>query len=192
MAFSKNSIINDWQEPYQGKVYLLELQEPFERLEFQFIPEELAWERVGTWVNVPITGRNNSKKHLTGGEDKLTFQIDFSGIMAQDSRFCIKQVSWLQSLTVMDGFAGIARNVKLVWGESDLFRHKIWIVRRVSSRLLNFNSYYGLDPQQALIEIELELDPQENTRLNSVRLPKFNNSFRSIRGINSLRTNNIA
>lgn len=189
----KNNIINEWQRPYAGRIYLLELQEPFERLDFQFIPPELNWERTGTWVNVPITGRNNSRKHLTGGEDKISLQLDFSGILAQDPRYCIQQLSWLQSLTVLDGFAGVARNVKLVWGESDIFRHKIWVVKRVGGKLLNFSSYDGLDPRQALVELELELDPTENTRLSSVRLPQFKTPIRSIRDITDLRNNgNIA
>jgi hypothetical protein len=188
----RNNIINEWQKPFGGKIYLLELQSPFERLEFQFVPEELNWERTGNWVNIPITGRNNSRKHLTGGEDKITFQLDFSGIMAQNPRLCIEQLSWLQSLTVTDGFAGIPRNVKLVWGESDLFRHKIWIMRRVGGKMLNFSSYHGMDPQQVLIDVEMELDPKENTRLNSVRLPKFVTAIRSVRDSNSFNSSNIA
>lgn len=186
-----NNIINEWKKPFGGRIYLHELQEPFERLEFQFIPEELNWDRTGSWVNIPITGRNNSKKHLTGGEDRLTFQLDFSGIMAQDPRHCIQQLSWLQSLTVMDGFAGVPRNVKLVWGGSDLFRYKIWVVKRVGGKMLNFSSYYDLNPQQALIDIEMELDPQENTRLNSVRLARFAQPIKSIRDANPIN-NNIA
>lgn len=184
-----NSIINEWKKPYEGRVYLHELQEPFEKLEFQFIPEELNWDRTGNWVNVPITGRNNSRKHLTGGEDRLQFQMDFSGIMAQDPRYCIQQLSWLQSMTVMDGFAGIPRNVKLVWGDSELFRHKIWVIKRVGGKLLNFSSYNGLDPQQCLIDIEMELDPKENSRLSSVRLPVYNQPIRSIRDNNFFNTN---
>jgi hypothetical protein len=150
-------------------IFLFELQPPFERIEFQFMPEDFTWDRTGNWVNVPIVGRNNSKKHLTGGEDRLSFQLDFNALFEDDKQLCIQRMAWLQSLTATDGFSGPARNVKLGWGNSPMFRHKIWIVRRVSSRMGLFHSGFDYNPMQAYIDVELELDPEENLRLDDIR-----------------------
>lgn len=167
-----------------GNLSIVELQPPFERLDFQFVPDILKWERTGNWVNVPITGRNNSKKHLTGGEDKLSFQLDFNAMFEEDKQLCIQKISWLQSLTAMDGYAGGARNVKLVWGMSAIFRHKIWIVRRVSSALSYFHSAFGYDPMQVLIDVDLEMNPTENRRLDDIRM--VNNEFGNINTRNTV------
>lgn len=176
-----------------NRIFLFELQPPFERIEFQFVPEELNWDRSGNWVNVPIPGRNNSRKHLTGGEDKLTLSLDFNSLFADDKQECIQKLTFLQSLTMNDGYSGPARNVKLAWGESDLFRHKIWVVRRVGGKMSHFHSNYGLNPMQLVMEIELELDPTENTRIQDVRLERGNTGL-PVTSINdSLNSNaNIA
>lgn len=153
-----------------SKFYLFEIQEPFGSIEFQFVPEELNWERIGSWVNVPIVGRNNSRKHLTGGEDRLSFTLDFNSYFEQDKADCIRKLSFLQSLTATDGSSGPARNVKLAWGESELFRHKIWVVKRVGGKMTNFHSKFNYNPMQLMVDIELELDPVENLRLADIRM----------------------
>jgi hypothetical protein len=154
----------------KSSFFIFELQEPFESLEFQFVPPELNWERSGNWVNVPIVGRNNSKKHLTGGEDRLSFTLDFNSLYEDDKALCIQKLTFLQSLTMTDGYSGPARNVKVAWGQSDLFRHKIWIVRRVGGKMSLFHGDYDFNPMQLYVDVELELDPVENLRLADVRL----------------------
>lgn len=156
-----------------GKMYLFELRAPFERLEFQFVPEGLYWERSGNWVNIPIVGRNNSKKHLTGGEDKLNFQLDFNALYEKDRELCIRNFAFLQSLTASDGFAGPSRNVKIAWGGSSLFRHKVWIVRRVIGNMSLFHSDFNMNPQQIYVDVEMELDPAENLRLDDIRITAY-------------------
>lgn len=152
-------------------MWIAELAPPFENLMFQFVPEDYSWQRTADWVKIPIAGRNNSKKHYTGGEDKLSFTLDFNAMFEQDKNHCINKISWLQSLAIADGYSGPARNVSIRWAQSDIFRWKIWIVRTVTAKASLFNSDYGMNPMQAYIDIELELDTKENSRLSSVRLP---------------------
>lgn len=173
-------------------IYLFELQPPFERLEFQFVPQELIWERTPNIVRVPIVGRNNSRKHLTGGEDKLSFTLDFNSLFETDKQQCVKKLAWLQSLAVMDGFSGPPRNVKLAWGLSDMFRHKVWIVTRVGGKMSEFNSLFGYSPTQLYVDIEMELDPVENTRLSDVHIFDLNNRPTAVRSINDFVNPNIA
>jgi hypothetical protein len=178
MSIYKVSTLNNQQDAFgntisnQSAIILHELKEPFERIEFQFMPETVTWGRVGNWVNVPIPGRNNSRKHLTGGDDTLKLSLDFNSLFELDKSMCIQKLSFLHSLTATDGFNGAGRNVKLAWGETDLFRFKIWIVRSVSGNMSQFNSNYGYNPQQLIVDLELELDPEKNPRLADIRLPE--------------------
>ena len=157
-----------------NQLYLHELQPPFDRLEIQFVPEELVWQRNGNWVNVPVVGRNNSRKHLTGGEDTLNLSLDFNGMFERDKQHCARKMAWINSLTYTDGYIGPPRNIKLIWGETALFRHKIWVVKSVSSRMSDFHSRFGMNPMNLLMDIQLELDPEENLRLNDVRIYDVN------------------
>ena len=175
-----------------NQVFLFELQAPFERIEFQFLPQELNWDRTPNWVRVPITGRNNSRKHLTGGEDKLSFSLDFNSYFEENKNDCISKLSFLNSLTIMDGFAGAPRNVKLAWGTSDLFRNKTWVVTRVAGKMQDFHSGFGWNPMQLNVDVELELDPTESTALRDVRMFDLTNRATNIRSINDFINPNIA
>lgn len=155
-----------------GGIYLHELADPFESLYFQFVPQELTWQSQGNWVNISVPGRNNSYHQLTGGEDRLTFTLDFNSLFEQDPRMCVVKFSWLQSLRMLDGQRG-SRRVKLIWGNSDLFRFKVWIVKSVSGRMSAFHSARNFDPTQLYVDVEMELDPDENTILSDVRLPDY-------------------
>lgn len=176
-----------WSSTLGDIVFLHELSPPLERISFQYCPEDLNWRREGAWVDVPIVGRNNSKKHLTGGEDKLSLQLDFCGTFEDDDEYVIKQVTFLQSLTMLDGNDGPGRNVKLAWGNNSMFRHKVWIVKSVNSKLSDFNNNRAMNPMQAFVDLEMELDTAENSRIINVRLGSS-----GVRAINDSFTPNVA
>lgn len=172
----------------RGQVYLVELKPPFQSLEFQFIPGEIQKERTGTWANIGIVGRNNSRHHLTGGEDKIELQLDFNSLFEADKARAYKSVTFLESLTLRDAKFGGYQNVKLVWGTSDIFRYKVWIVKSVRSTLGHFlssvdlkrttpvfdnHSGFDMGPTRAVVGVSLELDPVENERLATVRLGDY-------------------
>lgn len=152
-----------------GMIYMVELSDPQEKLSFQFVPSTLDWSRVGNWVNIPIVGRNNSHHHLTGGEDQLSFQLNFNSLFEIDKRLCIKNLAWLQSLTMTDGYEEPPRKVKLVWGLTQLFRFKVWVVKSVKGNMHDFRSNMGMLPTNIVIDIVLELDPDENQKISDVR-----------------------
>lgn len=166
---------SDQASPYKlstvdGSIFLLELSPPFERLEFQFMPPEWNWDRIPKTVQVPIVGRNHAKKQLTGGEDSLIFTLDFNSLYEHDKQLCMKKLAWLQSLTYNDSYEAPVRNVKLAWGTVDMFRNKIWYVSYVKGRASQFHSEFGYAPQQLAVDIKLELDPEENLRINQIRI----------------------
>lgn len=149
-----------------GQLYIVELLEPFERLEFQFVPEPISWDRQPDLAPIPIVGRNNPRKHYTGGEDRLSFQLEFYAD-EEDRDDVRRKVMWLRSLTYNDGSNAPIRNIKLVWGT--LFRHEVWVVSKCAFQFMHFDSRYGYKPLHARVDLTLDLDPIENLRLQDVR-----------------------
>jgi hypothetical protein len=149
-----------------SELYIVELVRPFERLEIQFVPPVLNWNRKADISSVQIVGRNHPKAHFTGGSESLSFQLDFYSDV-EDRSDVIKKVRWLQSLTYSDGSFGPARNVKIVWGS--LYKKDVWAVESVNVKLENFAQKHGWLPQQAWVDISLTADPTKNLRIQDVR-----------------------
>lgn len=150
----------------QGKIYLLELEEPFQRLELQFVPGELRMNRQADLKTIAIVGRNNNLLQYTGGSDTLNLPMEFySDSQLRDD--VISKVNWLQSLAMKDGNDGVYRNVKLVFG--DIFRHEIWAVSSVAPVISHFDDEYGYLPLRAKVDVKLILDPLTNLLFEDVR-----------------------
>jgi hypothetical protein len=144
------------------KIYIVELANPRERLEAQFVPEEINWDRSGNWQSLPVIARNHDNNHLTGGNDSIKLSFDF---YADDieKESVLQRVKWLQSLTYVP-----ARRVKIIFG--DLFLDETWIVLSVKSRLTNFISYKNLKPRQAYVDIVFKQETEENLTIEDVRI----------------------
>lgn len=175
------------------QMFIIELISPFTALEIQFMPEVLQWNRNAEIQKVQVVGRNNPKHHYTSGQDTLGFTLDFYSD-DKDRTDVIRKIRWLKSLTMNDGRIAPIRNVKLAWGDTDLFKNEIWLVQNVNTSMSQFDSRFGMLPMQAYSEITLILDPEENRRLASAR---FGQSAQEIQGIeraaffsNLLRGNN--
>lgn len=151
----------------ENQIFIVELQEPFERLEVQFVPKDIPWSRNANLSAVEVVGRNHPKYHFTGGEDQVGLQLDFYSD-EENREDVLRKVRWLQSLTYNDGYNAPARNVKIVFGR--LFQKEIWAVANVNAVLSSFNSNYGMLPQRAMVDITFKLDPKTNLRLSDVRI----------------------
>lgn len=174
----------------ENEVHIHELADPFERISFQFLPDQILWDRSANFVNIPIVGRNNSKKQLTGGEDRVTFTLEFNGLFEDDKRHCIQRLKFLQSLAVTNGFAGPARNVKIAWG--DVFRFNVWVVKSVKGVYSNFSGLGNMNPMRVVVDVEFELDPTENSKMLDVR-GIYINDILPVRSINDSGSNtNVA
>ncbi len=60
----------------EGLIYIINTI-TLERLEFQFIPLELGYERSASIDDVKIVGRNEPKLQTTGGKTTMPLDIDF-------------------------------------------------------------------------------------------------------------------
>jgi hypothetical protein len=148
-----------------GKCFIVELAPPFERLEFQFMPENMKYTRSGTFATIAPVGRNNDVLHYTGGNDDLSFDLDFYSD-EKGYQDVLRKCNFIRSLVMSDGGYGPARNVKVVMG--NLFRKDIWVVKDVDIAY----DYFAIEnflPRRASIKIKLQLDPKKNRRIKDVR-----------------------
>lgn len=149
-----------------NNIYIVETASPFERIAFQFMPENVQKQRSAKIATIDVVGRNNSRYQFTGGEDKLSFTLDF--FSDEESREDVKRkVNFLESLAMNDGGVGPARNVKIVMGK--LFRNEVWIVSSVDTSYSNFDNRFSYLPIRAQVKINLILDPSKNRRIKDVR-----------------------
>lgn len=147
--------------------YLVELEDPGERMELQFMPASLDGESTADIKEVTIVGRNNPLLHYTSGRDTLNIPLEFyADSEARDD--VIKKIQWLKSLRMNNGFQGKVRNVMLVMG--DLFKNnEIWAVRNVRYSMSHFDGAFGFLPLRATADVSLVLDPDKNLLVSDVR-----------------------
>lgn len=151
----------------KGELYLVELVDPFERLEIQFVPRELDMPRKADLAKMRVIGRNNDLLHYTGGSNTLKLPLEFYSDDDNQYEDVIAKVNWLQSLAMKDGFNGPYRNVKLVFG--DVFRYEIWAVESVDPKIMDFMDDGQWRPLRATVNVSLILDPITNLLINDVR-----------------------
>src|SRR5688500_14575029 len=61
-------------------VHLDEFNNRLESLQIQTVPIEMQVTPTANWATIPSIGRNNPFYHYTGGEDTLTFQLDWYSV----------------------------------------------------------------------------------------------------------------
>jgi hypothetical protein len=149
----------------RGTMAIVELSEPFERLELQFVPQDVAWNRTATEASYAVVNRNNDVPQITGGNDTLAFSLDFYSD-DNDVDDIKSKVLWLQSLS----YAPV-RKCKVLWGDFlGVESSETWILTSVSAKFAKFMPENGMRPQQANIDLVFKLAPDENRTVGGVRL----------------------
>lgn len=144
----------------------MELESPFERLEIQFVPEEITMNRTANVVDFAVVGRNNPLHQYSGGDEKMNFKLDFYSDTANRSDV-ITKTRWLESLAQNDAGNRPQTLVKLVWG--DLFKRSKWVVNSVKVTLSMFDKRYGFLPCQAYVDMQMSLDTKVNIPKSDLR-----------------------
>jgi hypothetical protein len=149
-----------------GSIYILELSEPFGRLELQELPSELSTQRTGNYAEINVPGRNNPLHHYTGGSDtfSMSFQFvyDSSGV---DN--VLRDVQWLEGLMANDSYNAPSRRVKIIFGK--IFNNKTYIVKSVSSKFMDFVNNNGWISKRAEVSISFALDMDNNRSIADIR-----------------------
>lgn len=157
-----NNIISTTEK----QIYIVELAEPFERLEVQFMPEDYNISRRANYGKVMVTGRNTPRYHFTGGEDALNMKLQFMA-HSEVGDEVYKKINWLRSLTYSDSFSGPTRNVKIVFGA--LYRGVTWLITAVDAKPIRFDHRKQMYPIQAEVNISLVRDYKTNPTINQIR-----------------------
>lgn len=147
-----NSLIN---------FYIIAIDDPNDRLEFQFVPNEVAINSSASIEGAATPSRNNSRFIYFGGDDAISFTLNFVAENdTREERIEIKRrAEWLRSLRY-DG-----RDILVVLG--DLFSSDPYTVESVSIKYSELHSD-GL-PKQAEISLSLKLNPTENLTFQDIR-----------------------
>lgn len=150
----------------EGRLYISSLK-TLDRLEIQYVPEEVATNRVANHGKLAIIGRNNPVYHYTGGSDSMSLELDFYSEQ-KDREDVMEKCSWLESLAMNDGDSKKQERILLTFG--DLFKvNKIWLIKRVVCRYRQFDAKANYLPVQAYVTLDLVLDPESNLKRRDVK-----------------------
>lgn len=154
----------------EGKLYFIAV-DTLDRLEIQFVPQELNYQRKPNIGEIQIIGRNTLKFHNLGAQAELPLTLDFYAT-EEDRMDVINKCRWLEHLCISDGNKKPPQRVKLIWG--DLFKDQVWVVKSVSYKLGNFNREKGFLPQQAYCDVLLGLVTDKNETWEDIRTDNKN------------------
>jgi len=169
----RNTVISEDRIP-RGKVtpsdiFIIRLNnedQEFEKLKIQCVPLEVVVQPESNWAVIPSVGRNNPFYNYTGGEDTLTFTLDwYSNEELKED--VIRNCRWLESLSRADAYFNEPPQIILKWG--NLFRFQKWIVQSAGYRLSIFSKEDNMMPIQAYQDITLKKVVGYNTSIEEIR-----------------------
>jgi hypothetical protein len=140
-------------------------KDEFERIEIQFVPPALSYNREATLAQIEVVGRNNPTQQWTGGNTSLSFKLDFFSLQ-ENREDVMKKVRWLQSLTYRREFGQVPL-VKVAFGK--LFLKENWFVKSVNVELTQFNPAQSWLPQQAYVDLTLQLNNEKDLNFTTIR-----------------------
>src|SRR5690606_14511421 len=85
----------------EGRLYFIALT-TLDRLDIQFVPDEINISRNPTIASIQVIGRNNPIYHYISGETTLNLQLDFHA-MHENRQDVINKCRWLEHLAYADG-----------------------------------------------------------------------------------------
>lgn len=135
-----------------------------DKLYFQTIPLELAYNPESNFVVVAPPGRNNPLYQYTGGEDTLNFSLSWYSDN-ENNQDVLMKCKWLESLGKNDGYDNKPHPVQLIFG--DLFRGAKWILT-VQTKWTLFNRDVGMMPRLATTEITLRRITETNRKRSQI------------------------
>lgn len=130
-----------------------------EKMEVQYVPEKLGNDLTADYGVIKIVGRNNSLRHYTGGDERLSLDLDFHS-EAYNREDVIKKCSWLKSISVNNGYDDPPERIRVTFGK--VFQKEIWLIESVNISYEQFESVNGFLPIQAYVKLNLVLDTSRN------------------------------
>lgn len=148
-----------------------------ESLRIQCVPEKIQVEPSSTWAVVPSIGRNNPFYHYTGGEDKVTFVLDwYSNHEYRED--VIEKCRWVESLSKANAYFHEPDRVILIFGK--LFQFDTWIIESAPYELSLFDREKNMLPRQAYQTLTLKKVTPKNTTTEDIRYSNGKPQYSSI------------
>lgn len=123
-----------------------------ESLRLHFIPNEIAWETKSDIKAIPSIARNNPFYHMTGGEDKITLELDWHAY-DEERVSAINAANALKSWSKNDGYRRGLPRIKIICGS--LFKNHIWIIQAAPYTMSLFQPNKGMLPAQVYQKLTL-------------------------------------
>lgn len=137
-----------------------------EALQIQTVPLEMNVQPQSQWVTIPSIGRNNPFYHYTGGEDTLSFTLDWYSTKPNNSDV-IEKCRQIESWSKADSYKAEPPKILLIFGQ--LFKEDNWIVESAEYRLSLFSRQNGMLPIQAYQELVLKKVTDKNTTQREIK-----------------------
>jgi hypothetical protein len=140
-----------------GQYYIIDVDNPKEQLQFQFIPFEIKHNSSGKNSTVEIVGRSHPKRHYLSGDEGLSLQLDFHA--TGDEIGTVKdKVFWLVALK--------GKDIKLIYG--NLYQNIVWVIERLDITWREQDLERGL-PQIASVNVSLAINAQRSITTEQIR-----------------------
>jgi len=148
------------------QLYLVVLgQEKYVKIPFQFVPNEINYDRNIDMQEIKPIMRNLPNYQYTGGSTIISFTLDFFANL--DSRQdVIDRCREIEALGYTDGYDNDKPLVKLVWG--GLFREEKWEILSIRAKYSEFKPESNFLPQQAYVDISLGLVSDVNPKWRDI------------------------
>jgi hypothetical protein len=113
--------------------------EGYRVIKFPFIPKELDYNSDSSYAIIKPMGRNTSRYHFMGSEDRLEFEIDWHSV-DQSRMDVISKCRMVEALSKGDGYNKPPHRVILQWGQNSvLFQDHVFVVMSAPYRMTHFN-----------------------------------------------------
>lgn len=96
------------------------------RVDIMYTPEEIKWEALSQWAIIPAMSRNNPHYHYTGGEDTLTFMLDWYAFDSAREE-ALKRASIVKSWSRANAYSNRPPAILLYMG--GLFTNHRWVIK---------------------------------------------------------------
>ena len=96
------------------------------RVDIMYTPEEIRWESVAQWAIIPAMSRNNPHYHFTGGEDTLTFMLDWYAFDSAREE-ALRRAATIKSWSRSNSYSNKPPLILLYMG--GLFTNHRWVIK---------------------------------------------------------------
>ena len=136
-----------------GKLLLINANNPSDTLEIQFVPNELNITRGGKVESVEIIGRNLPFYQFVNGERKIELELLFH-TDRRDGQDVLTKVNWIESMTFNETFEEGTPSLFVQFGA--VLSDSRWIIETpIKVKLMDFDAEKNFAPRRAQVNLTL-------------------------------------